>query len=99
MPFRPLDRGKVVYVVNRADAMCETASSMGFLRQYFRREIPRVGRESGVDVGEEEQVEVHPVSAKMGYGVEALLKRIFQLRNAHSNVYFIGIHLPLPHSW
>ena len=89
VPFQPLGGGKVLFVVNRADAMCERASSMGFLRVYFKREIAKILTDEGIVL--ENEIEVHPVSAKKGYGIEALLNRIFQLRNAHSNVYFIGI--------
>ena len=93
VPFKPTREGeKVLYVVNRADAICERAASMGFLRQYFRREIPKLLQERGIEMEFEKEIEVHPVSAKKGYGIEALLKRIFQLRKAQSNVYFIGTH-------
>jgi translation initiation factor IF-2 len=47
-------------------------------------------QEAGIDMDFENEIEVHPVSAKKGYGIDALLKRIFQLRRAQSNVYFIG---------
>jgi hypothetical protein len=73
---------------------------MGHVRTYFREELERILKEEGIrgmDTGErgdrgEIGVEVHPVSALKGWGIKELLARIFQLRNAESNVYLIGMH-------
>jgi hypothetical protein len=92
IPFHPPANWKVLFVINRADALCERASSMGHLRAYFKRQLPQVLKESGISL---ENFDVIPFSAKKGYGISHLQERIFQLRNAESNVYFLGIS-PFP---
>lgn len=100
IPFAPPRGSKILYVINRADVVCERSSSMGHVRTYFREELERILKEEGIrgmDTGErgdrgEIGVEVHPVSALKGWGIKELLARIFQLRNAESNVYLIGMH-------
>ena len=100
MPFAPPRGSKVLYVINRADVVCERSSSMAHVRAYFREELQKRLEEEGIRGGEAEAgnrgdkggigVEVHPVSALKGWGIKELLARIFQLRNAESNVYLIG---------
>jgi hypothetical protein len=92
IPFNPPWKAKVLFVINRADSMCERASKMGFFRPYFQREISLALSKAGISQ-EKVITEVHPVSAKKGYGIPALLKRIFELRNAESNIYFIGTYV------
>lgn len=111
VPFAPPRGSKVLYVINRADVVCERSSSMGHVRAYFREELVRRLEEEGIRGGDVEDgnrserggiggnrgdrggigVEVHPVSALKGWGIKELLVRIFQLRNAESNVYLIGM--------
>ncbi len=101
IPFAPPRGSKVLYVINRADVVCERSSSMAHVRAYFREELERRLKEEGIREGEAEGgnrgvkrgigVEVHPVSAVKGWGIKELLARIFQLRNAESNVYLIGM--------
>lgn len=92
IPFHPPPpNSKVLFVVNRADAICERASSMGHVRAYFKRELPVRLKEAGISL---DSFDVLTVSAKKGYGIRELRERIFQLRNAESNVYFIGTPLP-----
>lgn len=94
IPFEAPRGWKVLYVVNRVDVVCETSGRMGRVREYFRDELERTLRDGGIRMGGDEGkgigVEVHPVSALKGWGVKELLARIFQLRNAESNVYLIG---------
>jgi hypothetical protein len=90
IPFTPLPNSKVLFVINRADSVCERASSMGHVRAYFKRQLPLILKEHGISL---EEFDVHPVSAKKGYGIKELRERIFQLRNAQSNVYLIGIKI------
>ena len=61
---------------------------MGFIRSYFERQLPISLEESGITL---QNYIVQPVSAKKGYGILELQNKIFQLRNAESNVYFLGI--------
>jgi len=98
IPLDPPRGGKVLYVVNRADVLCERPGHLGRVRMYFKREIERILREQkGMFVEQGDRggigVEVHPVSALKGWGIKELLARMFQLRNAESNVYLIGIPL------
>ena len=78
---------KVMFVINRADSVCERSRSMAHVRAYFRRNLPNVLKDAGMNI---ENYDIHPVSAKKGYGIKELVARVFQLRNAQSNVYFIG---------
>jgi cytochrome c553 len=96
IPFSPPRGSKILYVINRADVVCESPIKLGQVRIYFRTELERILKERGMigaDWGGRERmgVEVHPVSAVNGWGIRELLARIFQLRNAESNVYLIGI--------
>ena len=64
---------------------------MAHLRHYFKRQLPLTLEEAGIKL---EYWDVQPVSAKKGYGIQKLREMIFQLRNAESNVYFIGTGTP-----
>lgn len=89
VPFQPPPNSKVLFVINRADSVCERASAMGHVRAYFEYNLPKALKDAGMDI---KSFEVHPVSAKEGYGIKRLLERILQLRNAESNVYLIGLY-------
>ena len=65
---------------------------MSHVRQYFKRQLPFTFEEAGIKL---EYWDVQPVSAKKGYGISQLRERIFQLRNAESNVYFLGTGTPV----
>jgi hypothetical protein len=90
IPFNVPGSAKVMFVINRADSLCERSSSMAHVRTYFERQLPFTLKDAGVDLG---RYEVHPVSARKGWGVKALLDRIFEIRKAESNVYLIGTRL------
>jgi hypothetical protein len=87
IPFHVPDRSKVIFVVNRVDILCPRSSAMVRLQPYFRREIAAAMKDSRMSIRD---YEIHPMSAKKGWGTKYLLERIFQLRNAKSNVYVIG---------
>jgi hypothetical protein len=91
IPFTPPEGSKIIFAINRADSLCERASSMAHVRHYFKRQLPLTLKEAGINL---EYWDVQPVSAKKGYGVQKLREMIFQLRNAESNVYFIGTGTP-----
>ena len=81
----------MLFVINRADSLCERSTAMAHVRHYFKRQLPVSMEEAGIKL---EYWDVHPVSAKKGYGIQQLREKIFQLRNAESNVYFLGIETP-----
>ena len=91
IPFTPPKGSKVLFVINRADSLCERARSMAHVQQYFKRQLPLTLEEAGIKL---EYWDVQPVSAKKGYGIQKLRETIFQLRNAQSNVYFLGTGIP-----
>ena len=87
IPFKVPRIAKVMFVINRADSVCERSSSMAHVRAYFKQHLPLTLKNAGMDLN---TYEVHPVSARKGWGVKGLLERIFQIRNAENNVYLIG---------
>jgi hypothetical protein len=90
IPFNVPHGSKVIFVINRADAVCERSSAMAHVRAYFREQIPIALSDAGMHL---EAYEVHPCSALKGWGVGELLERIIETRNRDSNVYLIGIPL------
>ena len=91
VPFTIPEGSKVLFVVNRADMLCPRGSKMPFIRHYFEQELKSYLKKAGMEVP---TIEVVPMSAEKGWGAEAVILRIFQLRNKESNVYLIGTHTP-----
>jgi len=91
-PFTPPSEAQVLFVVNRADALCERASSMKHLRRYFELEIRKKLDECKMEIA---SWRVRCVSAKKGYGIKELIEDIFTMREHHSNVYFLGTKSPI----
>lgn len=87
VPFTVPRGSKLLFVINRADLLCERSSSMGHIRHYFTSQLVPVLNKAGMDSS---KVEVHPVSAEKKWGIRELIQRIMQLRNRDSNVYLIG---------
>jgi hypothetical protein len=90
VPFEVPPNSKVIFVLNRADAFCPRSAAMGRLLPYFENNIATALRDAGMTI---KNYRIHATSAKRGWGTKELLSRIFQIRNAQSNVYFIGISL------
>jgi hypothetical protein len=90
IPFDIPTGSKVLFVVNRADILCSQSSALARLRPYFKTQIAKAIQDNNMSIRD---YDIHPISAKKGWGTKELLNRIFQLRNAESNVYFIGTFL------
>jgi len=91
-PFTPPAEAQVLFVINRADALCERARSMKHLRTYFEEEIRKKLVECKMEIA---TWGVRCVSAKKEYGIKELIGDILTMRRDRSNVYFLGTN-PLP---
>jgi len=90
-PFTPPSEAQVLFVINRADALCERARSMKHLRVYFEDEIRKKLVECKMEIA---TWGVRCVSAKKGYGIKELIRDTLTMRAYHSNVYFLGTKTP-----
>jgi hypothetical protein len=86
-PFKVPRGGNVLFVVNRADVLCERASAMEHLQEYFHRAIADKLRELGIEL---DRWEVHCVSVKKMFGLKECLNALIRLKSRDAHVYFLG---------